>query len=151
MSSAFISYSTEDEHLARGLYNSTSMAGIETFLAPISIDTGSRWTNVLFERLEKSKWIFFLASKKSIKSPSVQQELGASLIQKKTIIPLLVDITPEDLPGWIGCHQAIDLRSSPEKLHASITKIAEEIKVDQFWTGVIVGAIVVGLIVLLTK
>jgi len=151
MSSAFISFSTEDQHLAEGLRNATSMAGIETFLAPISIDPGSRWAEVIFERLERSKWIFFIASENSINSPAVQQELGASLIQKKTIIPLLVDITPKELPGWVGKHQAIDLRSSPEKLHAAIAKIANEIQEDKFWAGLIFGAFVVGPIVLLAK
>jgi len=151
MGSAFISYSVKDERLAKGLYSAISLAGIETFLASISIEPGRKWTDVIFEQLEKADWVFFLASKNSVNSPAVQQELGASLIQKKTIIPLLVDIAPEDLPGWVGGHQAIDLKSSPEVLHEAISKIAEKIKIDKFWAGVIVGAIVIGLLVLIAK
>ena len=151
MSSAFISYSVKDEHLARGLYSATSMAGIETFLASISIEPGSKWTDVIFDKLDTADWVFFLASKNSITSPAVQQELGASLMQKKTIIPLLIDILPEELPGWVGNHQAIDLKSSPEVLHATISQIAEKIKIDKFWAGVIVGAIIIGLLVLMSK
>jgi hypothetical protein len=128
-----------------------SMAGIETFLAGISIEAGEKWTEVIFSNLDKSDWVFFLASKNSCNSHAVQQEIGASLIQKKTIIPLLVDIPPEELPGWVGNHQAIDLKSSPELLHLAIAKIAEKIKVDKFWAGVIVGAIVIGLLVLISK
>jgi hypothetical protein len=141
----------KDEHLAKGLHSAISMAGIETFLASISIEPGSNWTEAIFDKLQKSDWVFFLASNNSIKSAAVQQELGASLIQKKTIIPLLIDIAPEELPGWVGNHQAIDLKSSPEALNEAITKIADQIKIDRFWAGVIVGAIIVGLIVLIAK
>lgn len=151
MSSAFISYSVKDEQLARSLYSATTMAGIETFLASISIEPGSRWTTAIFKNLEQADWIFFLASKNSISSAAVQQELGASLVQKKTIIPLLIDISPEELPGWVGSHQAIDLKSSPEKLHDAISKIAEKIKVDKFWAGLIVGAIIISLLMLIAK
>lgn len=151
MSSAFISYSVKDEQLARSLYSAITMAGIETFLASISIEPGSRWTTAIFKNLEQADWIFFLASKNSISSAAVQQELGASLVQKKTIIPLLIDISPEELPGWVGSYQAIDLKSSPEKLHDAISKIAEKIKVDKFWAGLIVGAIIIGLLMLIVK
>ncbi|WP_345969175.1 toll/interleukin-1 receptor domain-containing protein [Sulfurimonas sp. HSL1-6] len=151
MSSAFISYSVKDEQLARSLYSATTMAGIETFLASISIEAGSHWTTSIFKNLEQADWVFFLASKNSISSAAVQQELGASLVQKKTIIPLLIDISPEELPGWVGNHQAIDLKSSPKQLHEAISKIAEKIKVDKFWAGLIVGAIVIGLLMLITK
>ena len=72
-------------------------------------------------------------------------------MHKKTIIPLLIDILPEELPGWVGNHQAIDLKSSPEVLHATISQIAEKIKIDKFWAGVIVGAIIIGLLVLMSK
>lgn len=151
MSTAFISYSTKDSRLALGLHSAMTMAGISTFLAEISIEAGKKWSEVIFESLAKSDWVFFLASKNSISSPAVQQELGASLSHNKQIIPLLIDITPEELPQGVDKHQAIDIRSSPEKLHAVISEIAKKIKVDEFWAGVIVGAILVGLMVLVAK
>ena len=151
MTSAFISYSVQDEHIAKGLYKMTSMAGIKTFLAGISLEPGSNWTESIFKNLEESQWVFFLATKNSVSSAAVQQELGASLAQKKTIIPVLIDITSEELPGWVSQHQAIDIKSSPENLHAIIGKIAEKIKVDKFWAGVIVGALIIGLCVLVAK
>jgi len=151
LSSVFISYSVKDEHIAKGLHSAISKAGIETFLASISIEPGTNWTDAVFDKLQKSDWVFFLASKNSINSPAVQQELGASLIQKKTIIPLLIDIAPENLPGWVGQHQAIDLRSSPEALHKAIATIADKIKIDRFWAGIIVGAIIATLVVVIAK
>ena len=151
MAAAFISYSVKDEPLAKNLHAMISMAGIDTFLAGISIEPGSNWTDAIFKHLDEAKWVFFLATKNSIESAAVQQELGASLIQEKNIIPLLIDIKPEELPGWVGNHQAIDINSSPELLHKKIEIIAEKIKVDKFWLGVIVGAIIVGLGVLIIK
>lgn len=151
MSSAFISYSVKDEEIAQNIYSLASLAGIDTFLASISIEPGSRWTEVIFEKLDKANWVFFLASKNSCESSAVQQEIGASLIQKKTIIPILLDITPEELPGWVGNHQAISLKDSPEMMHQAIESIAEKIKVDKFWAGVIVGILVAVLAVLLIK
>ncbi|QKQ25768.1 TIR domain-containing protein [Candidatus Reidiella endopervernicosa] len=64
MSSAFISYSTKDEELAKKLYSLTSMAGIEMFLAGISIEPGSKWTDVIFEKLDKADWVSFWHQKR---------------------------------------------------------------------------------------
>lgn len=151
MSSAFISYSVKDEEIATKLHNGLAKLGVPAFMAGISIDAGENWTDKIFSNLEESDWVFFIASKNSCESKAVQQELGASLIQKKTIIPILIDIKPEELPGWVGRHQAIDINQAPELLHQTIEKIAEKIKVDKFWAGVIVGALVIGLIVLMKK
>lgn len=151
MTAVFISYSSLDEEIAKSLYSAMSAAGVPTFLAGISIKPGERWTDVIFSNLEKSEWVFFLASKNSCMSHAVQQEIGASLIQKKTVIPVLIDILPEELPGWVGMHQAIDLKSSPELIHKTIEKISEKLNVDKFWIGLIFGAIVVGLILILSN
>lgn len=147
MSKAFISYSAKDEKLALQLHRATSMAGIETFMAGISVEPGEKWTEEIFSNLKEAKWVFFLATKTSCASQAVQQELGASLAQEKTIIPVLIDIEPEELPGWVDRHQAIDINESPELLHSAIENIAEKIKIDKFWAGVMIGALVVFLVV----
>lgn len=151
MSCAFISYSTKDEEIATKLHNGLTKLGVPTFMAGISIEAGDNWTDKIFSNLNDADWVFFIASRNSCDSQAVQQELGASLSQKKTIIPILIDITPEELPGWVGKHQAIDINQAPEMLHKTIEKIAERIQVDKFWAGVIVGAIVIGLMVLMKK
>jgi hypothetical protein len=151
MYSAFISYSTKDEEIAQTLKTTSELAGIRTFLASISIEGGEDGTETIFESLKESNWVFFLASKNSVASPFVLQELGASLFHEKTIIPLLIDIEPEDLPGWVKKHQAINLRDSPELLQKAIDKIADKIKVDKFWAGVIVGVIMAVLMYCLFK
>ncbi len=151
MVNAFISYSSKDEVTAQKLHSMLSMAGIQTFMAGISINPGKNWTDEIFEHLRKANWVFFLATKDSIKSSAVQQELGASIITKKILIPILIDITVEDLPVWIDRHQAIDIKNSPEVLNRTIEAISDEIKVDKFWAGVIVGALVILLLSVLKK
>lgn len=149
MTSAFISYSRKDEGIAKQLHRAMTCMGIPTFMAGISIEPGEQWTKKIFNSLKDANWVFFIASKNSCNSPAVQQELGASLIQQKIIIPILIDITPDELPGWVNRHQAIDPKQAPEILHKTLEVVAEKIKTDKFWAGVIVGALVIWLIFLL--
>lgn len=146
MSSAFISYSTQDEALARRLYQALSNVGVKTFLASISIQPGMNWTQEIFNNLRASDWVFFVASKAACSSHAVQQEIGASLIQEKHIIPILVDIAPEELPGWVGQHQAIDARHGGERLSETIAAIGQKVREQKFWSGVILGGIAVALL-----
>lgn len=149
MPDAFISYSSEDEETAKILCRVLEAAGIDTFMAALSIEPGKNWSEAIFENLSKATWIFFLATRNSCESQAVQQELGAAMVADKTIIPLLVDISPEKLPGWADRYQAIDIRESPELLRATIEKISEKIKVDKFWNGVVFAAIAIFIIVAL--
>ena len=146
MHNAFISYSSKDEEIAMQLHGTLKMAGINPFMAALSITPGTNWSEAIFENLKKANWVFFLATKNACESQTVQQELGASLASKKTIIPILVDIKPEELPGRVNRYQAIDIQKAPEALHSTIEKISEQIKVDKFWTGVVIGVLVIGLI-----
>ena len=143
MPSAFISYSSKDEEIAEILHRFLEQAGIGTFMAAVSIEPGKKWSEAIFENLSKATWVFFLATRNSCESQFVQQELGAALATDKTIIPLLVDISPEELPGWVDRHQAIDIRESPESFRTTIEKISEKSKEDKFWFGVIFAAVVV--------
>ncbi|MDV7339189.1 toll/interleukin-1 receptor domain-containing protein [Terasakiella sp. A23] len=151
MTKAFISYSIKDEPIARQLHSALVGGGVETFLASLSIEAGGKWADNIFDSLNKAEWVFFLASKDSCASHAVQQELGASLIQKKTIVPILVDIEPEELPGWVSQHQAVRVNDAPEVIQSVISKVSETVKSDKFKTGVICGALLAGFFMLLKK
>ncbi len=146
MSKVFISYSAKDENIAKQLHGALSLVGAEPFLASLSLKPGENWTEEIFKNLKAAQWVFFIATKSSCSSSTVQQELGASLIQNKHIIPILVDISPSELPGWIGNYQAIDARKDAGQLHATIDAIGQKIRDDKFWTGVILGGIAVALL-----
>lgn len=152
MTDVFISYSVKDEEKAIEVHSLLSSYGIKTFLAGISLEPGSNWSEEIMNNLKKSQWILFLASESACESPAVQQELGMALGTDKEIIPVTWEIKPEQLPAWIKGKQAIDLsKGSVEALEPIIQKIANKIKSNEFIGGLIVGALLVGLVVFAAK
>lgn len=147
MSKVFISYSTQDEPIAREIFSALNQVGAEPFLASISLQPGVNWTEEIFGNLKEAKWVFFIATKSACASPAVQQELGASLANNKHLIPILIDISPKELPGWVGQHQAVDARTDAGQLRATIDAIGKTIRDDKFWSGVILGGLAVALAV----
>lgn len=139
MKEAFFSYAAKDENIASELYRVMERNEIDTFMAEISIKPGKKWKDEIFANLNKAKWIFFLATKNSCKSQNVHLELGGALAQKKIIIPVLIDVTPEELPDFIRDYQAIDFNKSPESLFTTIKDISEEIKSDKLRSYLIMG------------
>lgn len=146
MPNVFISYSTHDEHIAKQIHQALTSVNVDTFLAGISIEPGSNWTKTVFDALRDSEWVFFIASKSACASHAVQQELGASLVQNKSIIPILIDISPSELPGWVGQHQAIDARKDSDHLNQTIQAIGEKVKNQKFWAGVVLTGVALALI-----
>lgn len=88
MNSVFISYSSKDSDIAGKLHSQISNLGLKAFLAEISIGAGAKWTEEIFDNLRSADYFFFIATKDSISSSAVQQELGAALVQEKDIIPV---------------------------------------------------------------
>lgn len=151
MSKVFISYSTKDEHIARDIFNALNQVGAEPFLASISLQPGVNWTQEIFNNLKDARWVFFIATKSACASPAVQQELGASLANNKHLIPVLIDISPSELPGWVGQHQAVDARTDIGHLRATIEAIGKTVRDDKFWSGVILGGLAVALLTSIGK
>ncbi|GAB1259862.1 toll/interleukin-1 receptor domain-containing protein [Aurantivibrio plasticivorans] len=151
MAKVFISYSTQDEKIAQQIYSALSQVNAEPFLASISIKAGINWTAEIFNQLKEAQWVFFIATKSSCSSAAVQQEIGASLVQNKHIIPILIDIAPEELPGWVGNHQAIDARKDVGQLRATINAIGKKVADDKFWSGIILGGLGVALFAMASK
>ncbi|WMJ09633.1 toll/interleukin-1 receptor domain-containing protein [Nitrosomonas sp. sh817] len=143
MTHIFISYSSKDESIARQLYSAISGLGIEPFLASISLQPGSQWSKEILSSLKKAQWVLFLASESACQSQAVQQELGAAVISGKEIIPIILDIEPEQLPAWIKELQAIDIRNgNVEELREVLKGIANKIRWDQVTTALLIGAII---------
>lgn len=147
MPDVFISYSGEDERLARFVDKHLTSEGLSVFLASVSLEPGARWTQVILTNLKTSNWVFFLASEAACKSPFVQQELGGALLTDKKIVPIVWDMPPSRLPGWIKQFQALDLAGTTlEHAKAAISKIAEKIKSDKLVGAIAVGALFAALL-----
>lgn len=152
MTSVFISYSTKDSQLAQQIHSMLSVTGVNTFMAELSLEPGTKWSEEIIKHMRSSQWVLFLASKSAISSPAVQQEIGAAIFAGKTVIPVIWEITPNELPAWAKDHQAVDVRGGKiELLQPIFHKIAQTVKSNDFVAGVIVTTLIVAFLVYLTK
>ena len=132
MPDIFISYSTVDAEAAQFIHRNLVEQGTSAFLAATSLQPGQQWSAEILEALRGSDTVLFLASRSACASPWVQQELGYAVGAKKKIIPIIWDIKPTELPGWVSGYQALDLsRHSPEEVREEVAAIAERIKTDK--------------------
>lgn len=129
MPDVFISFSSADENLARFLHAHLVKEGIDAFLANVSVKPGEQWSPTILNALKGSSWVLFLASRAACASPWVQQELGGALLMNKKVVPVVWDLPPKELPGWIQQFQALNLAGSTlEGVKAHMTEIANRIK-----------------------
>ena len=143
MPDVFISHASEDQEAASFIHNQLQSEGITSFLASVSVPIGERWSLSVISQLKSSKWVIFLASKNACASAYVQQEIGMAISNNKNIVPILWDIRANELPGWAGGFQAIDLKAKtmPET-KIIFSSIAERIKADRLKGLLVLGAIV---------
>lgn len=147
MPHVFISYSSQDSGLAQFVQRHLIAEGIGVFLAPISLSPGDHWPTETINNLRCSTWVVFLASRAACQSPFVQQELGGAVYGGKVIVPIVWDMSPSELPGWVQQYQAVDLRgATPHAFSAKIGDIAKSIKGDINIGRLIIAIIVLGLI-----
>lgn len=152
MSDVFISYSSQDERLARFVASHLQEEGVSVFLAALSLKPGDNWSKEIFKSLGASSWVLFLASRAACRSAYVQQELGVALAGQKNIVPVVWDMDVSELPGWIREKQALILNSvSIDEARRSMSEIARRIKKDKAMALLIAGLLVCGLIYLSTK
>lgn len=146
MPDIFISYSTTDERVAQFMRQHLSDEGVQVFLASASLQPGQQWSQEILNALRGSSWVLFLASRAACASPWVQQELGAALITQKKLVPIVWDMSPSDLPGWVKSYQALNLAgASMEQVKSQMTAIANSIKSDKTQGLVVVGLLVAAL------
>jgi|GEM_PF-1199185 len=107
MADCFISYGRTDMGFATRLQQILRASGLDAFLAQTSIRPGEDWSDEVREALRSSPLVVFVASKTSCQSPFVQQELGGALFSGKQVLPILLDVRPETLPGWARDRQAL--------------------------------------------
>lgn len=149
MPDIFISYTKSDSTIAHFLYKHLINENLDVFLAPISIEPGELWRDEILENLRETDWLLFLASKEACNSEYVQQELGAALGLEKKIVPILWDMSPRDLPGWIDQKHALDFRGAENtKIKAEVRRIAKSVKADIRKGYLIAGLVIAGIILL---
>lgn len=132
MSTCFVSHASSDAVFAQFVTQRLRSAGVPTFLAPMGIEPGARWSDAIRKELDNSEVVFFLASKEACRSQSVLMEIGGAWLRGKTIIPVTWDMEPSELPSWIAETQAVDLRGrKPVEVISVINQLARKLERQQ--------------------
>lgn len=146
MPDAFISYSSKDEGLARVIHQELTTHGVTAFLASVSIPAGAMWPEVILAELRASTWVIVLASKAACQSSYVNQELGGAFFAAKTVVPIVWDVMPADLPGWLSRFQAIDLRNRTiDDLREEVIALANAVNQSKGKAILVFGAVLFGI------
>jgi hypothetical protein len=149
----FISYTKADAKYAELVRKQLAAEELSVFLAPAAIPPGARWSPHIRTALKESDWVILLVSKAACRSVFVNQEFGQALAMNKGIVPVVWDMDPAELPGWMAEHQALDLRGDIlfKKLAVNISHIATSVRAKKT-VGLLLGvALVGGLIYLAAK
>ena len=143
MSKCFISHATPDAAFANFIRQQLVASGVPTFLAPVGIEPGARWSEAIRKELDSSSVVFFLASRDACKSPSVLMEIGGAWLRGKTIIPIDWGMGPSELPSWISETQAVDLRGrKPADVIPVIDQLVQKLKRQQLINGLVLAGFV---------
>ncbi len=149
MPDCFISYSNKDNKLADFIYSELNRLGVTSFKASASLLPGQQWSTEILNNLRNSNWVIVLASREACKSAFVNQEIGGTLLFSKKLVPIIWDIAPEELPGWMNNIQALDLKGSTMfNLKNHVAAIANRIKQEKAQGMLIVGTILLSLFIL---
>ena len=152
MPDVFISYSTQNANIAQFIHRHLIAENLSVYLAEISLVPGQKWKDEILRNLKGSPWVIFLASNAACGSAIVQQEMGVALGTGKQIVPIVWDMDPATLPGWLAGYQALDLRKlSLDDANIRISSIAKKIKADVVQGRLIAGAAIFALLLIFTK
>ena len=142
----FISHAQVDLPLAEFLHRHLSQEGLSAYLANISMTPGQQWKQAILDSLRSSTWVICLASRAACESEWVMQEMGVAIGANKKLVPIVWDVLPEELPGWMREYQAVNLGgANQEEARAAIERISETIKSEKQKGVVILGMVIAGL------
>jgi hypothetical protein len=102
---AFVSYQTDDRHVAGQVQQILQGVGIRSFLAHEDIEVSEEWRIRILEELEEADVFVCILSKSYLRSQWCTQEAGIAAYKKRmTVIPLSIDGTvPQAFMGNIQC------------------------------------------------
>ena len=103
----FISYAFKDGINAKKLKKMLEQANNVCFLAQVSINPGDDWKEKIINELSSSEIVIVLVTKNSIKSTAVMHEIGGAVFARKTVIPILYNLSSNKIPVWVSNYQAI--------------------------------------------
>jgi len=117
----FISYSTTDTWIARKICEDLGRIGVEVFLDSKDIESGDDVEEAVRQHLVTSDELLLLVSSASLSSHWVMMEVGAARTLGKRLVPVLINVSPNELPQPFNRHLARDLNQI-ERYYAEITE-----------------------------
>jgi len=140
MYDCFISYGTTDGEFATWVAHELRAHALSVFVAQDSLRPGIEWSAETRQALLGSNWVVFLISQASAASPYVMQEAGMALADaSKRVVPVVWDMDPNQLPGWLNERQAMDLRTADaHTVRHRVTELATAVQANKkkgLWIG----------------
>jgi hypothetical protein len=105
----FISHSSSDSWVAEKIRDDIIAIGIEVFLDTKDVETGDAFDDVIRQRVIDADEMVMLVSPTALKSFWVMMEVGAARYLGKRLVPILINVSPNELPQPINRHLARDL------------------------------------------
>ena len=146
MADIFIGHAHEDANVAQAFYKHLTAAGLRVFLDTASLAPGSQWSQKLREELRAAHTVLVLASRKAMQSAMVNQESGAATLNDKNVIPVVWDMDPAQLAGWLHEYQALDLRGDDaQQIRSRVESLVQKLAREKQQRQVIGAVALVGL------
>ncbi len=111
---AFISYATQDVKHAREVQQLLEREGASTFIAALDLEPGKNWSAELRTQLVSCDELITIVTPEALTSRWVQNEAAAAWALDKRNTPLLVDVSPEELPPFLKERQSIPIAPRAE-------------------------------------
>lgn len=116
----FVSHSSRDEALLRGLQDNAAGLGIEIYLAEHDLRPGQQLSDKIQREIERSHAVIVLLTSAAADSSYVQQEIGYALKARRQVIPLVERGLPPEKLAMLQGKEYIEL--DPDDPDAAMQK-----------------------------
>lgn len=119
MPQVFISYSSKDAEPAQAICAALERAGIDCWIAPRDVASGSEWGAAIVAAIKASKAMLVVFSEHSNASPQVVRELEAAVSARVPLVPVRIgDEQPTDsVQYFLGVSHWLDAFPPPIEPH----------------------------------
>ncbi len=120
----FLSYASNDKRRAKNLAEKLAAAGLKVFFADKDLKAGIEFSENIREALVASRELWLLATPTSIESTWVTTEWGTAWGLEKPIVPVLFEISPEQMPDRLRTFHNVDYSKVGNEIENATLRIA---------------------------
>jgi hypothetical protein len=131
MTQVFLSHSDKDRATLEKVAKSLMREGFTIWTNRTDIKTGTDFQNEINQGIEQADNLVYLISPDSIQSKYCQDELAHALVNKKRVIPILIEPTDlETIPDELRALQFIDFlgHQDEDNYYISVNKLLKQLK-----------------------